>query len=321
MRKKTLMFAVKAALTAALIGWLVSRIDVSATWQRVAGVSGGMLLAATGLLLAQGVLGAVRWMVVQRALGPTLPFRRVLAIYFTGLFFNQVLPSSVGGDPVRMYLTHRGGLPLARAVNGVMLERVATVAALVFMVALLQPLILDRIGGGLKAWVFPLLSLTAVGGIGVVCLLDRLPERLGKWRAVRALAYLATDTRRVFLSPPRALAVLGIAAVGHANLSMAVWVMAQGMDVGLTVTDCLVLVPPVILATTLPISIAGWGVREGAMVAALSTVGVAPEASVALSVLLGLLAIVTSLPGGLVWVLGGGVKPAEVEAAMTGDDP
>lgn len=135
--------------------------------------------------------------------------------------------------------------------------------------------------------------------------LDRLPVSFHRWRLIRGLAALATDTRRVFLAPGPAFRVLGWAAAGHVNLTLGVYSIALGLDLDVTLLDCLALIPPVILITTLPISIAGWGVREGAMVAAFSLIGVAAEGALALSLLFGLLVVVTSLPGGVIWLLSG----------------
>ena len=65
----------------------------------------------------------------------------------------------------------------------------------------------------------------------------------------------------------------------------------------------MVLVPPVLLVTTLPISIAGWGVREGAMVGAMALIGVPQEGALVLSLILGLLSLIACLPGGVVWMM------------------
>ena len=61
--------------------------------------------------------------------------------------------------------------------------------------------------------------------------------------------------------------------------------------------------PPVLLVMTLPISIAGWGVREQAMVAAFALVGVPGEGALALSIMFGLMGLITGLPGGVVWLI------------------
>ena len=90
--------------------------------------------------------------------------------------------------------------------------------------------------------------------------------------------------------------------------------LALGLDLDVGLADCLVLIPPVLLITTLPISIAGWGVRELSMVAAFALIGVSDEGAVALSVLFGLVIAVMSLPGGLIWLLGED-RAANIEAA------
>ena len=79
---------------------------------------------------------------------------------------------------------------------------------------------------------------------------------------------------------------------------------------------CVLLVPPVILITVVPVSIAGWGVREGAMVVAFGFLNVPANAAFAVSVLFGLTLAVASLPGSLFWWLGGySAKRAAVSTA------
>jgi uncharacterized membrane protein YbhN (UPF0104 family) len=78
-----------------------------------------------------------------------------------------------------------------------------------------------------------------------------------------------------------------------------------------TLVDCLVLVPPVILVATLPISIAGWGAREVAMVTVFGLIGVPSAQATALSVLFGVATLATALPGGLFWLMERRITPLE----------
>jgi hypothetical protein len=91
--------------------------------------------------------------------------------------------------------------------------------------------------------------------------------------------------------------------MGHINIALMVFLL--GISIGLEITwfDCMVLMPPVLLAMTLPISIAGWGVREQAMVAAFALVNVPGEGALALSIMFGLLGLIIGLPGGIVWLI------------------
>ena len=207
---------------------------------------------------------------------------------------------------MRMYKAYRAGLSLSGAVNGVMLERAAAVVALVLLVIATQPVLMTRADARVGVWLIPALALFAVAtvaGLALLMVLDRLPEALRRWRLVRGAAHLAADTRRLFLAPAHAFKALGWAVAGHVNVALAVYLLAAGLDIEATWVDCMALVPPVLLVTTIPISIAGWGVREGAMVAAFGFIGVPAASALVLSVLLGLVIIAVSLPGGAIWLI------------------
>ena len=77
------------------------------------------------------------------------------------------------------------------------------------------------------------------------------------------------------------------------------------MRLPLTIVDCLLLIPPIMLLTAVPVSISGWGVREGVMVGALSMMGIATEQALALSVLMGFVLLANGLVGGLPLAFGG----------------
>ncbi len=317
--KKRLILALKFAVSGLLIWFLFANVDLSAAKDRLLDVSPGMLAVAALVLVIQVIPATLRWLAVLDAIEAPLTFLKAVQIFWIGVFFNQTLPSSVGGDAVRMYVARRDGLSLRGAVNGVMLERVATVVALVLLVVMVQPFFLARVADEASRWFLPALALLAAvlaGGLALLMCLDRLPEALHRWRLVRGLIYLADDTRKVFLAPLPMGRAVGWGVVGHANVSMAVYALALGLGMEVTALDCIALVPPVILVTTLPVSIAGWGVREGAMVAAFGFIGATPESALVLSVLFGLVALVSSLPGGVIWMLMGvGRKEVEMRLA------
>lgn len=327
MSKKWLALAFKFLVSGLLIWFLVGTIDMGAAVERVKQISPAMLALAFAVFFVQIVLGGVRWRVVLAAIRAPLALPSAIRLFYIGVFFNQALPSSVGGDAVRMYKAWRAGLAVPAAVNGVMLERAAMVLALLIMVAATQPLFLPRVSAEIEHWVALTVALALVGGIGGLALLmtlDRLPPHYSRWRLVRGLRLLAADTRRVFLAVGPLVRVLAWSALAHANLTFAVYLLARGLDLSVTWVDCLALIPPVILATTLPISIGGWGVREGAMVVALGAIGVPAEGALVLSVVAGLVGMASALPGGLIWLLSGDRRvgavpdPAAGTAAASG---
>jgi hypothetical protein len=310
--KRWLPWVIKGGLSVGLIWWVMRKVDLAAAWDQATGIDPVMLGLGAALMVAQITLGGLRWWMVLRALGANFRLGEASKVYYIGASFTVV--QAAVGDAMRIWQARRHGLSLSEAINSVMLERVITVLALVLVVAATEPVLLARVPNIPGAWVFPVLSVLSVVGIVVLSALDRLPTSLTRFRLVRGLAQLASDTRRLCFRPRHFLPTLGVAVLGHVNLSLSTYALAVGLDIDLSAVDFLVLFLPVILLMTLPISVAGWGVREAAMVAALGFVGVPEHSALALSVLFFLVSTGTALPGGLVMMLLG-KKPETGEVA------
>lgn len=323
MVKKYALVALKFLISGGLIWYLLSAVDVSAVKARLADADLVLLgLAGLTIILQVGVAGA-RWWAVMRGIGHPLPWLELARLFYIGSFFSQALPSSVGGDPIRIYMAYKDGVPLIKAINGVFLERVAAMVALVVVVVLVQPAFvgkLDATGRSLAVMTISLLVVGIIVGVVVLMCLDRLPESFRRFKIVRGLASLAQDTRDMTRNWSALAASMLFGVLTHINTATVVYFIALALSVDVRWLDCLVLIPLVILVTTLPISIAGWGVRESAMVAALALVGVAADAALSVSLTLGLLAIVTMIPGGLLWLTGrhrdGAVSAEEAASAV-----
>lgn len=319
--KRWLPWLLKGGVSLGLIVWAFKDIDLAGAWRQATAIDPAMVGLAVLLLLVQIALGAIRWGMVLRALDAAFVWTRTLSVYYIGVFFSIVLPGAVGGDAVRMWFSRRSGLSLAAAISSVMLERAMTVFALVLLVCLTQPILLARLPNIPGAWIFPVLLAICVLGILTLATMDKLPQSLHRWRLVRGLVQLAGDTRKLFFHPGWSLSTLIVALIGHVNLSVAVYVLAVGLGLDIHVLDCLVLVPPVILIMTLPISIAGWGVREKSMAVAFGFVGMPHDSAVVLSVLFGIVTMVTALPGGAVFLLAGGRRMEAEELAVEAAEP
>jgi len=293
--------AAKIAVSALLFWLLLRKVDIAAAWQAARTLSPLSFVAALVLMAIQLAVCGLRWQMVIKALGAHLGLGKAIGVFAVGTFFGLVLPGAVGGDVVRIWTTNRAGLPLSAAVNSVMLERLATVLALVALVTISEPLLAAKVPDPESLWLFPALTVLGIVGTGVTMLLDRVPESLKKWRAVRGLVRLAADTRKLYLDPAKALPVLGVAVIGHINLGLVAYVLAKGLGIEISLLDCLVLFLPVVLVATLPISIAGWGAREVAMVALFGYAGVPAPQALALSILVGIASLLIALPGGLFW--------------------
>ena len=316
--RRRLWVAFKFVISIALVAVLLNIVGAQDALGRLRAVDPAWLALAVGVAMFQLAICAERWRSVLAAIEARLTFKDSLVFWYIAAFFSQIMPSSVGGDVVRGYMAFKRGLGFAPVLSSLVLERVVTVLALVILVAVLTPFAASDLQGGAwfqrAVWVVLVLAL---GGTGLLMVLDRLPKSLSRFRAARGLVVLAKDTRRALLHRGNAVRAMGWSFLGHANLSLVVYLLALALDIDLSLLNCLVLFPPVLLAQIVPFSVAGWGVREGASVALFALAGVAADQALALSILFGLVAVIISLPGVVLWLLSGrrSLKDAEAFAA------
>ena len=306
MVKNVLVISFKAIVSIGLIWVALKSVDLQSAFDRARQVNTLMLLTTGVLLIFQAVLGGIRWYAVAKAIESKLSLIDSLRLFYIGLFFNQVLPGGTSGDLVRMFLSYRSGLTLRGSINGVMLERLITVVALVLLISLTQPFFSDQIDIDYFAWsneISVFILVLMVIGIYFLTSLDQVPQRFKKWKLLRGLSYLGQDSRKIFLRPTNIFPIILLGLLPHINFSICAYSLAKGLGIPISLFQCLCLMPPIMLITTLPLSIGGWGIRENAIILGFGLIGVASDAALALSVLLGLIALVTALPGGLVWLL------------------
>jgi uncharacterized membrane protein YbhN (UPF0104 family) len=254
------------------------------------------------LTAASVVVSAVRWAVLARALGAELRLGDSTRLSFVGFFFNQLLPSNFGGDVFRAAGLYRIGLAPRLAVTATLLDRLAALIGIVLFLVLFLPLT-PALRQAFGWWPSPVLAAGTLAGLGLLMILDRLPHSWRRLALLDALAAMALDCRRVFLRPEVAGPVLAASLV--CQLLVSLIYVAFAWALGLTSLDLypfLVVVPAVMLLSALPVSVAGWGVRESAVVAGFGLVGVPKESALLMALSFGLACLLVSLPGGWLWL-------------------
>jgi uncharacterized membrane protein YbhN (UPF0104 family) len=197
----------KLAITAAAIWYLLAKVDLSMVQDLAIGIRPAALAAGIALLLLHIVVCAVRWVLVVRAIGGRLNVSSACILFCVANFFGQVLPGGIGSDAVRVWKTHRGGMPLRIALTSVALDRLVALLGLLLLVAMMQPALQTRLPEHL-AWLFPLLAAAGIACTVGLGLLDRFPLASSRFAVVRAAHALAADTRSVFFdqaTPQRSL--------------------------------------------------------------------------------------------------------------------
>lgn len=286
----------RALVSFGLLVAIASWFEPGAVLQHVRTFSFPWLAAALAASVVQFWLAAERWRRTARHLGVPLARRRALADYYLAGFGNQVLPGGVLGDAARAWRHSRSTGRTGPAVRAVVLERASGQFALV--VTLIAILLLTETGAALRAslpgpppaWLGPGAVLVALALIVV----GRIPGVLD------ALRRLGIDARRALLArdawPAQLLLSLGVLMTCCAVFACA------GRMIGAEISLPLLLLvaPAVLVAMLVPVSIAGWGVREIAAAAIWAALGWPPAEGVAVSIAYGVLGLIASLPGAAV---------------------
>ena len=309
------------AISAVLIWWLISKTDPGTIAELLAGANPAGMIIGLALILLASVIASWRWRIIILAGAHEVPFAAVWSHILVGIFFNQVLPSSIGGDAVRIWRAHRSGLPLSLAASSVIIERATGGAGLLLLVALslfLIPVIdID------PAFAIPLLGLLVAGSAGLwaIALLDKipLPGILRHWSWISAIADLSRNFRSLVLQPRMALALILSAAALQVIVALSVYAISISLHISAGWFEHLILVPPALLMMMLPVSIAGWGVREAALVYSFGFIGVSATDALAISVSFGALSILSGLPGSLIWLLSSKREQGEKKCATPAD--
>ncbi|MBB3950038.1 uncharacterized membrane protein YbhN (UPF0104 family) [Aureimonas jatrophae] len=263
----------------------------------------------------QVVVSALRWRFTARRLGQHLPLGRAVAEYYLASLLNQILPGGVAGDAVRVLRSRHGGegedeSRTGRALQAVVLERLSGQVVLLGAAlggVVLAPFVYGRsLPGGWPGLVAP-------GGL-LLLILAGLAFSARRGRAAERLRALGPALAAVFLR--RGAPILQIASslvvVGGYLAAFALAGAAVGAP--LDPVAVVLLVPLVLLSMLLPVSVGGWGVREGAAAAILPVAGLGADQAVAASLVYGLASLVGAAPGLLVVLRWGFRRSRRAEA-------
>jgi hypothetical protein len=311
-----LIFTTRVLVSLALLYLALRGINFAGIQARLSQIN--LLWIGFGVLVTifQILLGAFRWREISILCHAQLTDLQAFRYNMIGAFFNQTLPSSIGGDAMRLWLVQRTGAGWRAATYSILTDRAVGLIALALIIVGSLPWSYGMISdsNGRLALVFIDFAALA-GGMGFL-LLGHLPwPWLKRWwptRHVRACSVVANQVIFNWKSGPK-IAVLSLTI--HVLAVVIAWCAVRSIDAAGGFEQLFMLTPPIMLITMVPISIAGWGVREATMMVAFGYAGLAPADGTVVSILFGAISFIVGALGGLVWIFSkekaaGGIKLA-----------
>jgi uncharacterized membrane protein YbhN (UPF0104 family) len=278
--------------TALLLAWLARTADWKTVGPTLADASPAWIAAAAGCYLASQFASVARWRLLVRAGGIAATFSRLLSTYFEGMFVNICLPTSLGGDVLKV-LRIGGAHDKRTAATTVVADRASGVVALVVLLALG---LLMRFNDRLPSLAAPLiiascatLGLAAlVGGRTALQHFAKSANIIG--RTLRAMPLITQAPWPRIVSWAVVVQGLNVAAVAAA---------AKAVGASISVAGLLIATETASLATALPLSVAGVGIRETTLPMLLAADGVPQSTAVALGLTWSAIVLAIGVVGGI----------------------
>lgn len=310
--RSTLIWAVKVAVSAGLLYLLLSRVDLGLLWQTARNASRVWLAVALGAYLGMVLLSAWRWDLLLRAQHVHLPLRTLTSSFLVATFFNNFLPSNIGGDVVRVTDTAKAAGSKTLATTVVLLDR---------GLGLLGLLLVAALGATLAARVSPSLGPLGPGalwgalaagtlGTGLSIMRADLIGRLlaplrfihQEWVSER-IERMVSGLARFRASPGKVLACAAGAVVVQGTLVLFYAAIARGLGINVSLAHLGLVVPLSFVMQMLPISVNGFGVREATFGFYFSRLNLSLESALALSFLGAALIMLFSTTGAVAYLL------------------
>ena len=299
-----LLLAARILVSAALLYFAFRGINFAAIQSRLSQISVGWFLLAVLATVFQIFLGALRWREISARCSAPLETGQALRYNMIGAFFNQTLPSTIGGDAMRLWLVRQTGAGWRSATYSVLVDRAIGLIALALIVVVSLPWSYDLIANARGRLALLLVDIGAISaGLGFLAL-GMLPwpwlKTFWPLRHIHACSVVANQVIFNRSSGPK-VAVLSLLI--HVMAVVIAWCAVRSIAAPVAFEQLFMLIPPIMLITMLPISIAGWGVREATMMVAFGYAGLAQTDGTVVSLLFGASSFVVGAIGGLVWVL------------------
>lgn len=301
--KKKLLIAGKILISVGLLSLLIYRLDGEEISDALLAIDISTFVAAIAVYLAIFIVAAARWNLIGKLTGASLSGWQTLRLLLAAMFFNQVLPTSIGGDAVRAWLASRQGIGLSQSASTVILDRVAGLITLFVVMAIATPFIAPRLPEQVAYWV-SLAPLFALGSVAVgLALAGRIADLIDRWSWAEPLVRLLRESRALWSGREKSVFIFLLSLAIHGLNGFSLWILARGIGVELSYLEIMAFLPPVILLMTIPVSIAGWGVREGTVVALFGLIGGPTSLGLVASILWGLAAAAAAIIAGGVWLV------------------
>lgn len=305
--KKTFQ-VLRFVLPVVLISWLATQVDWKAMIPLLREMDWWIIPLAAACYLVAHIIFTIRWRYLLRIKSIYLPFFRLLGYMLISIFVSNFLPTTIGGDLVKMAgvardMKEQRGIAAASVVADRLYNLAGMVVLLLPSLAIMAP---------------PLgLTIKTGRGSGSLAMVGLMPW----WKkAVKKFSLVWNSAREWFTSPTCVLYSLGLSILSVGFNFAAFWLVLKGLGIDACYWQAMAVATLAYFIALVPVAINGWGVQEGSITFMLTQLGAGAEQAVAAAFLIRLVTLSVSLLGG-VWLLADGKGLLSLARETSADHP
>jgi uncharacterized membrane protein YbhN (UPF0104 family) len=298
-------WVVRLAGTAVVLGLLFYLLPFQELWQTMRRISLAAWLLVLAGYLGLHLMGVIKWRMMVNLAGAGLDYPQAARCYFAGLFGNLFLPSLVGGDVIRAGMALKLGKSKAGVLLGSLLDRMLDMAALASVAALGALLIPGHLDPQVARTFRTVLIVLGAGGLGGLAVMWLVLRRRFSFRIRRKLVRVRTAARRMARHPARVVLAWVLGLFFQVGLVLLMSRIAAECGLFVPLSAWLFAYPMAKLASLLPVTQGGIGVREAALAVLLVPFGAPPVLTVATGLVWETVIYVAALTGGIFQLFAG----------------
>ncbi|WP_455220056.1 lysylphosphatidylglycerol synthase transmembrane domain-containing protein [Kaarinaea lacus] len=304
--RRPVVIALKVLVTVILISWVLSQVDLDSLTSSISNTNLFYYSLAIASHAIAFIIFSIRWWYLYKTGDSSSKYRDTFKSYYLGLFFNNFLPTGIGGDVVRILRLRKLGYNTHILVSSSLMDRMLGLTSILMMglVALsITPTF--AISTNTKLFISAIAIMAPFGLLFLFSdymprLTNYLSQKFHKGKFTDFILTVVSTLHEYRHSRPRILIALIFSIVAQYFIIISYILVGMSLDIDLSIAIYFIIIPTVFLATSLPISVGGLGVREGVIVSLFTLFNVDTQAAIALSFLYFFIILLISLPGGLV---------------------
>ncbi len=305
------LFYIKVVVSLGLLAFIIATANIREVGLALREANFLLIILAAALNPIGGTLTATRWRALLRSQGVEPPLARLIQSCIVAHFFRQFLPSTIGGDAIRIYDSWKMGASKSVAVSTLAVDRIFGLAVLL-MFAVVAILLSPRMLPDLP--LLPLWVAAGAGGLTGIILLIFLPTSALARPVVRVMMRSPAPVQKAFTKitgslsgfrgrPGLMFQALGLSVLLQLNVVFFYYLIGSGLGFEVPLLAYFIIVPLATVVMMIPITINAIGLREGIFVLLLAPFGVSMAEAVAFAWLEYGLMLFYGMIGGIIYAV------------------